>query len=329
MRESGVRASLCILPAAAVVLVLVSVFVFCREPSHDRLPGRMTPPDTQQAQDDRDRSSGWFLKERFVKRRGVAVVIHGLNLKPERMGYIIAALNRAGIDVLNVSLSGHGDNYEPSGGLTAEAARLETFRTVSYPVWQREVMNACRKAGIRADRNRVPLFLVGYSLGGLLGCDLVLTNAGSDVRRMVLFAPALSVKIEAHLLKFLTPFPSLVIDSLSPRWYRANDGTPMAAYRALFEAIGRVEAGAGPRLNVPTLVLIDPGDEFISTEKIREFMTVRGLSRWRVLAVAKDGNVAAATSHHLVIDEAAMGRNAWREVEKAVIGHILKREADS
>ncbi len=318
-----------ILPVAAAVLAMVSVFLLSREPSHDGFSGLTTARDMQRAPEGQDRASAWFLKKRFVKRRGIAIVIHGLNLKPERMGSVIAALNRAGIDVLNVSLSGHGDNYDSSGGPTAEAARLETFRNVSYPVWQREVQNACRKAGRRAERNKVPLFLVGYSLGGLLGCDLVLTDASSGVRRMVLFAPALNVKIEAHLLKVLTPFPSLVIDSLSPRWYRANDGTPMAAYRTLFEAIGHVEGGAGPRLNIPTLVLIDPADEFIATERIREFISGRGLSRWRVLAVGKDGNVAAATSHHLVIDEAAVGRNAWKAIEKAVIDHVLKKDADS
>lgn len=323
------RASFRILLTGLALLVLVSVFFLCREPLHDGFPGLITAPATQQAPDGRDRASEWFLKKRFAKRRGVAIVIHGLNLKPERMGSVIAALNRTGIDVLNVSLSGHGDNYESSGGPTAEAARLETFRNVSYPVWQREVLSASRKAGRRAERKKVPLILVGYSLGGLLGCDLVLMDAGSGVRRMILFAPALNVQLEAHLLKVLTPFPSLVIDSLSPRWYRSNDGTPMAAYRTLFEVIGRVDGNAGPRLNIPTLVLIDPGDEFISTEKIRELITGRGLSRWRVLPVRKDVNVAAAMSHHLIIDEAAVGRNAWMEVEKAVIDHILKTEADS
>ncbi|NPU84555.1 MAG: alpha/beta fold hydrolase [Syntrophaceae bacterium] len=322
------RVSFRILLTAVALLTIVSALILCREPSRDGLTGRIAPSTSRQASD-QDHAFSWFPKKRFTTRKGVALVIHGLNLKPERMGSIIAALNRAGVDVLNVSLLGHGDNYRPFESLTPEAARLETFRNVTYPIWRQEVRNACEKAKRRAAREKVPLFFVGYSLGGLLGCDLVLTDPETAFRRMVLFAPALNVKVEAHLLKVLSPFPNLVIDSLSPRWYRANDGTPMAAYRALFDAIGHVEGNAGPGLNVPTVVLIDKEDEFISMERIREFMTETGLSRWRILPVRKDENVAASTSHHLVIDEAAVGREPWKGIEKAIVNHLLEREADS
>jgi len=38
------------------------------------------------------------------ENKGVALVVHGLNLKPERMESIIADLNDERIDVLNLSL---------------------------------------------------------------------------------------------------------------------------------------------------------------------------------------------------------------------------------
>ncbi|MEI6127603.1 MAG: hypothetical protein WCQ99_13745, partial [Pseudomonadota bacterium] len=53
----------------------------------------------------------WYTCAAPGKPKGVALVIHGLNLKPDKMLPIIAPLNAAGIDVLNVSLRGHGSNY--------------------------------------------------------------------------------------------------------------------------------------------------------------------------------------------------------------------------
>ena len=45
--------------------------------------------------------------------RGVALVIHGLNLKPERMQPLANELRRWGITVVLCALRGHGENYAP------------------------------------------------------------------------------------------------------------------------------------------------------------------------------------------------------------------------
>jgi esterase/lipase len=326
------RVSLRILLAAALLLAVILFRIGPEQPIPD--PSRPALPALSGLLSREDPSLRWFPKKRRAARRGVALAVHGLNLKPERMGAVIAVLNNAGVDVLNVALRGHGDNFTPLDNRTAEAARLEAFRTVTFPLWRGEVRRAYEEARRRADRRRVPLFFVGYSLGGLLGCDLVLSGPDVAVDRMALFAPALSVQVEAHLLKALTPFPGLVIDSLSPRWYRANDGTPMAAYKALFEAVARVEGRIGPRLNVPTLVLVDEADEFISPGRIRDLIAAGGLTRWRVVPVRKDEAVAGTASHHLIIDEAAVGKGSWKAIEGALVelfpgpGEFMKRSQD-
>jgi len=53
------------------------------------------------------------------------------------------------------------------------------------------------------------------------------------------------------------PFPNMVIDSLSPIYYRSNEGTPMAAYKAVFEACDYFNKNANDKLNKPTLIFID------------------------------------------------------------------------
>jgi|GEM_PF-6880308 hypothetical protein len=58
-----------------------------------------------------DKSVQFYSIRRFKKLKGIALVIHGLNLKPEKMEPIITLFNQSGIDVLNLSLHGHGRNY--------------------------------------------------------------------------------------------------------------------------------------------------------------------------------------------------------------------------
>ncbi|MEA3232365.1 MAG: alpha/beta fold hydrolase, partial [Thermodesulfobacteriota bacterium] len=184
----------------------------------------------------RDHSVRWFNAESQEKINGVAWVVHGLNLQPDKMGPIISHLNASGIDVLNLSLRGHGQNYNHEPHMSPDKARLDTFKTVSYKQWTDEAYRAYRHARKRSDERKTPLFFIGYSLGALLGGDLLATYPDVHFDRMVLFAPAFNCTI-CQGLKILAPFPRLVIPSLSSKSYRANRGTPMAAYIALFETI--------------------------------------------------------------------------------------------
>ncbi|MBN2438130.1 MAG: alpha/beta fold hydrolase [Deltaproteobacteria bacterium] len=265
----------------------------------------------------------WHDKAPFRKRRGVALVLHGLNLQPEKMESVISLLNRAGIDALNVSLRGHGENYLHRTDKDPEETRLDSFRTVTYPLWYSEVRRSYLKVRERARQKKTCVFLIGYSLGGLLGCDLLISDPVVRFDRMVLLAPALNVTVESYLLKALMPFPGIVIDSLSPASYRSNDGTPMAGYKALFEALDHFKRHLNPALNVPTLVLMDREDEFISHDAIREMIGSRRLNLWKMTTVRKMPHPDYPYARHLIIDEASMGKTAWREMGEAILGHLV------
>ncbi len=301
---------------------LTSLALFTLYPRHDNV-ARQSPcaPETTLASE--QHSTRWYYKSPLMRRRGVALVVHGLNLKPEKMEPVIRRLNRAGIDALNVSLHGHGDNYVRHGRGGHKEARLDSFRTATYGLWSSEVRRAYDNVRERGHRTNVPLFLVGYSLGALLGCDLLVSDTGVDFDRMVLFAPALNAMIEQYILKALMPFPNLVIDSLSPESYRSNDGTPMAGYKALFEALHHFQGRRNARLNVSTLVFMDREDEFISHDKLEEMMIGDRLDRWKIVTVQKEPPQAGRYAHHLLIDETAMGSEPWARMIEAVLGHLL------
>ncbi len=269
-----------------------------------------------------DRSVSWYNRKSFRKLRGVALVVHGLNQKPEKMGSIIAVLNQEGIDVLNLALSGHGDNYVSQGRKDHDEQRLASFRMVSYELWSAEVYRAYRQIRQRGEQKKVPVFFIGYSLGGVLGGDLLVSHPDVSFDRMVLFAPALNVTSKSIFLKMLAPFPDLVIDSLSPKSYRSNDGTPMAAYQALFKAIEHFEGNLQARLNVSTVIFIDKKDESISYERLKEMIERQKLDQWSIHEVQKDEGIEAGISHHLIIDDESTGKRMWERMREIMRKHL-------
>lgn len=302
--------------AGSVLIIALISFVWILQKIPDNRP------EEQGSKENKKFFSQWHKIKSFKKRRGVALVVHGLNLRPEKMMTIIICLNRIGIDVLNVSLRGHGDNYLANKTISEGEARLESFRTVDYTLWLREVSHGYDKAKARARRKNIPFYFVGYSLGGLLGCNLSLAASQKSFDVMILFAPALNVKAEAYLLKAMMPFPDMVIDSLSPPSYRANPGTPMAAYKALFEAIDDLERNMSQALNRPTLLLIDENDEFISLDGIRDIIKKYKLDQWQLRIVRKDPVIADDVSRHLIIDQDGVGETTWKQITDEMI-HFL------
>ena len=273
-----------------------------------------------------DYCARWYRPAAHKKISGVALVVHGLNVSPEMMEPVIAILNGAGIEALNVSLCGHGDNFLRRRGSPADEKRdrLESFKRVSCFLWLNEVHQAYLQVMLRARKLDVPVVFVGYSLGGLLGCDLLAAKPGVHFDRMVLFAPAITLRPAiGYQLKPLLPFPEFVIDSDAPKEQRSNDGTPVAAYAALLDAIADIEGHLGPKLNVPTLVFMDKEDEFVSFEQMQEFIRDNGFDRWEIAAVAKDNDTDISIAHHMILNQRSLGAGIWKEIARRIKAHFM------
>jgi pimeloyl-ACP methyl ester carboxylesterase len=274
-----------------------------------------------------DPAVDWWPHSGATALTGVAVVIHGLNLDPARMAAIIAALNAAGIDAARLSLLGHGSNFNHRPGLDAPAARLETFKGVSYALWFQETLRAYELARQSARLNRVPLFLVGFSYGGLMGLDLLACRADAHFQGAVLFAPALSLRGWDYAIRLFSPFPRMVIPALAPAGYLANPGTPMAGYNALFETLDHFESHVGSKLNITTLVVMDPGDELVSFDGLKGLVEEERLDRWRFYPVRNHRSVLKGMLRHIVIDEESVGQTTWTEIATALTTHLLANPA--
>jgi len=265
-----------------------------------------------------------FWKTGREAPRGVAVVAHGLNVRPSKMGdpeadgTIVKLLLDAGFDVFRVTLAGH-------------SGPIDGMKTVTAEAWLAGAYGQYCQAAAEAEKAGAPLYLVGFSLGALVyealmsGAAFPGGSFGKAVRfeKAVLFAPALSIKPVSRTLTRL-PFTSggSIINSMSPVEYRAQRGASVAAYQAVFQLEDRLRGTAFAGCNIDTLVFIDPLDEFLSLSGLRQTITGCGLSRWRVVEVSTNGGSLRPRYHHLVIDSRCFTPAAWREIESALTGFL-------
>jgi alpha-beta hydrolase superfamily lysophospholipase len=275
-----------------------------------------------------DHSMRWFYSNPPGKPKGAALVIHGLNLRPDRMLPIIAKLTAAGIDVLALSLRGHGINYAHGNDGSEDQARLQAFKNVSYRLWANEAYLAYLQLKERSEHLGTPRFLCGFSLGGLIGLDLFASNADVRFDKVILFAPAIRLRAVVYLERLLSPFPGLVIPSMAPKAYLANKkGTPIAAYNALFDGLDRFNKNAGQKLNVPTLIFIDRQDEFIPLEKLEQLVEEKKLNQWQFYIVEKDASVREKAFYHHIVDPSSTGNAVWQDMMTAVANHLLNQKS--
>jgi pimeloyl-ACP methyl ester carboxylesterase len=159
----------------------------------------------------------------------------------------------------------------------------------------------------------VPVILVAFSLGGLIGCTAALRCKDVRFARMVLLAPALRIHRRSDVLRLFACWPQWVVRSFTPPDYRANPGTSIAAYTALYAAQAEFMRRVGPALNVPTLVFIDPQDEMVSIGGLQRLIVGQELTRWELYPVHK-GAGATTRYHHLLIDPASVAPPVWAEM---------------
>lgn len=297
-----------------------------------RVPG--TAASSETAVDDfiknqsEDQSMQWFYSDTPGELNGVALVIHGLNLRPEKMQPIISELTGSGIDVLGLSLRGHGENYTHRKDIDENQARLETFKNVSYQLWINEAYLAFLQLKKRGKEKGVPYYLTAFSTGALIGLDLFVAYPEVTFDKMILFAPAIKLHAIVYLARVLAPFPSLVIPSLGLKSYLANTkGTPIAAYNALFEGLAHFEDCYSRKINIPTLVFIDEDDELISAQGLQTFVREKKLDKWRFYEVQKGASADRNTFHHHIIDVQSTGDSVWRDMMKAAVNHLLDHKS--
>lgn len=246
---------------------------------------------------------------------GVVLLFHGLNLAPRAMDPLAQELQKLGFDTVQTTFRGHDGNHE-------------AFRSVTRQEWLFDVEGAFERAVQIADRKQVPLYVIGFSMGGLLAIDYLQDHPElrDRVRKMVLLAPALSLHSVARLLAVSRYLPkNWMIPSLAPQEYAANKGTSIAAYRALYESSRKVRSiGLEAFSRIPTQVWAHPKDELVSALGLEEM--AHGMKEWMYFPVDQDATIRLSRRfYHFIVHPDAVGDRSYAHLLNEIEAHLLSR----
>ena len=207
--------------------------------------------------------------------RGLVVIVHGLGEHAGRYDHVAERLNSWGFAVRSYDQHGHGESDGKPGALPSDTFLLDNLA---------ELLDTSRR---RMDP-RLPLVLMGHSLGGLVAARLVSLNL-RQVDGLVLSSPALNAGMNAFQKLLVSVLPRLAPDlrvgnGLNAQ-YLSHDAGVVQAYRddpmvhdRISARLARFIADAGPAVlasapqwRVPTLLLYAGADHLVNPEGSRAF----------------------------------------------------------
>ncbi len=210
-----------------------------------------------------------------VLPRALVLIVHGLGEHSGRYEHVAQQLNGWGFAVRAFDLGGHGQSSGAPGSLADDNRLLDDLALVLD-----------RSRALLAPR--VPLVLLGHSLGGLIAARFVSLGL-RHVDGLVLSSPALDPGLNAFQKLLLATLPQIApnlrVGNGLNAIYLSHDPVVVAAYRAdplvhdrisarlalfIAQAGAQTRALAG-RWTVPTLLLFAGQDRLVNPQGSRSF----------------------------------------------------------
>ena len=226
-----------------------------------------------------------------ARRRGSALIIHGLGEHSGRYGHVAATLNDIGIAVRGYDQRGFGQSGGPRATIPSPNALLDDAKLV-FDAFAAEA---------KAAGDSEPPFLIGHSMGGAIAARAV-TGGWIRPRGLVLSSPALKTRLSA-VMRYLVAAgshvaPNLVLPHSLPLHRLSHDPLIVAEVKGdqlchayatprtiafLLDAGERARRDAA-KLDVPTLLLVAGEDRLVDPQGAREFAAAlppgRGTLHW-------------------------------------------------
>jgi esterase/lipase len=246
----------------------------------------------------------------------IVVLIHGLNLKPERMDEIAQFLAENNRTVLRLSLTGHR---------LLEDGTREPMQDVTRALWLKETTAAVAEARRLAHASGITYSLAGFSLGGALVWDYLagVTDQDNPPGKVLMIAPAIAAKWYARASRFLAFMPNLTIPSLSPAEFRAHRGTTVGGYLALLEIIQNVKNITAIGGSFPVTVIANPDDELVTFQELASPPFSVQFNRYEVIPFKKEKAPAIdKLPFHLLVDSNSMTPGDWEKFKALLLIHL-------
>ena len=268
---------------------------------------------------DRNKIKPQYWETTVSSPRGIVVIVHGLNVKPLKMGTplaegtLVRLLLESGYHVYHVTLKGHNGS-------------LEDMQNVTLSDWINDAYFQYCQAKIKAESERLRLFLLGFSLGALVYEVLMNENTTIPVQfdKVVLFSPAIAIRPAAKSVLLLRLFTNdkTIIKSVSPEEYRAQRGASIAAYKSVFNLEESLCSAHFENCNASTVIFIDKNDEMVSIGILRERINQYKLTNWKIHEITNNGAAIRPKYHHLLIDNKCVSVSKWQYISETIVSFL-------
>ncbi len=252
----------------------------------------------------------WHIPSSTNPVKGYALLVHGLNNKPEVMDDLGLYMLTLGIESFRLALTGHkGDPEE--------------MRHVSTSDWQRDVYQGFCLVYEKAKKSGLPLYLIGYSLGGMIPLEIMGEPTGTPVvfTKQILFAPALATHWYVQGIRIFVIFgDDYLIPARVPKEYIVNKGASVIAYKNLDSLLDTLKAQKKSEgISQKTLIFLDPDDELISSKGLLAFINSKNLHpAWTLRFIQDRDSSFRPLYHHLIIDQRSLGPKTWESVKNNI-----------
>lgn len=240
----------------------------------------------------------WFYTEFKNDTKAVILLAHGLNLLPSKMDELARFFNSKKCDVLRISL---GHNPE---------LWIENFNEEYDAAWE------------HSDVLQLPIYFVGYSLGGLIGVHHLLNHPNHQFAKIALIAPAIHTHFYTKIPFFLgLIFPNKSLRSSNIEEYRDRTHTTFREYKKMFQLQKEVKKLLLPnKLNIPTLLITNPSDECVASSKLLKLSDKN--QNWKKLEFLNNYGRPLKKWHHLMIDSDSLGTEKWNILLQNLTAHF-------
>jgi esterase/lipase len=243
----------------------------------------------------------------------IIIIGHGLNNSPSVMNDIKDALYSPCTHLLPLNLTGH-DSID---SLNNPKKSLEDFRKIQASDWLKDLHETLDSAYKLSKSLNIPIYFIGYSLSSLLFEYAVhKLNLQIPVSKVVHIGPALFIKWQTKLIRYI-PLPKhFMIPSLNRATYRAHKGTTIAAYTALFDLQSNWQSKS-PSLystTTPRLVFLSKKDELIDFSKTNHFINAQSSSNWKLKEISRGPDGDHSLHNHLSTNRKSLGHSSFNSL---------------
>lgn len=218
------------------------------------------------------------------------IIIHGLNNHRGAFLPLAQSLSELGFETHLIDLPGHGKNR-------TEAKTLEESM---------EVFHRTLEPFIRGT-----YFVIAFSHGALYFQLWLQKQRGPAPLKQVLLAPALAIHHQPLAEKLVALLPNYIpIKSVAPKKFRRYSFLWTWEYKILFAGMKSFREGH-QGFRVPTLILIDPKDELVSSTTLKRLVSQEGSSATLELLERKFTKKEIG-QHHVLFHPGHYSDGTWR-----------------